>query len=400
MNILYLCDEYPPGRHGGIGTSVQLLARQMVKMGHAVVVAGLYSPGYGGADKFEDDGVLVYRYRWGFDDLLKHEQKLSTRIIKKLLSLSALLDRDIKASLAVFHSNLEDIIAKHQIDIIEMPDYNDYIRHCRSVIPFPTLSVPVVIKMNGSITYFNREAGKAVPAHILKIEQGIIGLSAAVAAVSRYTANKSAKYFSYKPEITVIPNGIATDISLKGAERRAAQVVFTGTLVQKKGIYQLAKAWNIVNRQLPAAGLLVLGKGDKQNITNLLSKESLPTVKFMGHVTTAELYEHLGASALAVFPSYAEAFALAPLEAMACGTAVVNTNRTSGPELVDDGINGLLVDPDNIEQIASAILYLLNNVEARGLMAAAGSRKVKELFDVVNTAEQNIGFYKRVLQAK
>ena len=63
MNILYLCDEYPPGQHGGIGTSVRSMARELVKQGHRVVVAGLYSPGYGGADEFVDNGVKVYRFQ-------------------------------------------------------------------------------------------------------------------------------------------------------------------------------------------------------------------------------------------------------------------------------------------------------------------------------------------------
>jgi len=63
MNILYICDEYPPGKHGGIGTAVQLLARTMVQRGHNVVVAGFYDWGYGGDDHFEDQGVLVYRFR-------------------------------------------------------------------------------------------------------------------------------------------------------------------------------------------------------------------------------------------------------------------------------------------------------------------------------------------------
>jgi glycogen synthase len=47
MNILFICDEYPPGRHGGIGTVVQLTARALVSQGHNVVVAGFYDWAYG-----------------------------------------------------------------------------------------------------------------------------------------------------------------------------------------------------------------------------------------------------------------------------------------------------------------------------------------------------------------
>ncbi len=397
MNILYLCDEYPPGRHGGIGTSVQLLARAMVRLGHNVVVAGLYSPGYGGEDRFEDKGVSVYRFRRKFDakGLTGHSPLF--RIYNRVLKDTGLMERDIKKSLLLYKNELEKIITAHKIDIVEMPDYNDYVRFCKTYIPFPKLSVPVVIKINGSITYFTAEANKQVPAHIIKMEQTILSQAAAVASASKYTADKSAAYLSYRHKIEVLYNGINTDIQLLEKDKNPKQVIFTGTLVTKKGIYQLAKAWNIVIKAMPQARLLVLGKGDKQKVINFLSAEAKKTVSFMGHVATKKLYEYLGNSTAAIFPSYAEAFALAPLEAMACGTAVINSSRTSGPELVDDDVNGLLIDPDDIAQIASSILYLLNNHEICENLAKKGNEKVKEYFDIKKIADQNIRFYTKVL---
>ena len=67
MNILYICDEYPPGRNGGIGTMVQVLGRELVKQGHNVYVAGLYSYRYGGNNFEEDKGVKVWRLRYGLN---------------------------------------------------------------------------------------------------------------------------------------------------------------------------------------------------------------------------------------------------------------------------------------------------------------------------------------------
>ena len=61
MNILYLCDEYPPCTHGGIGAVVQNLAHELVLKGHNIYVCGFY-PYYRKASVFEDDfGVKVYR---------------------------------------------------------------------------------------------------------------------------------------------------------------------------------------------------------------------------------------------------------------------------------------------------------------------------------------------------
>jgi glycosyltransferase involved in cell wall biosynthesis len=398
MNILYLCDEYPPGRHGGIGTAVRLVARQMVKYGHKTVVAGLYSPGYGGEDQFDDEGVTVYRFRRGLDSKwFGDQQSLPVRLSNRLLKDSGIMEWDIKRSLAAYKRKLEKIIIDYRIDIIEMPDYNDYIRFCNSYVPFPSLSVPVVVKMNGSLTYFTKEAGKKVPPHIVKMEQTILNQAAAVASASRYTADKSAIYLSYADEIEVVYNGIDTGIPAGNYSRDPKQVIFTGTLVAKKGIYQLAKAWNIVYKSRPDARLLVLGKGDQESVTAYLTKEAKETVTFLGHVETEKLYGYLDQSAISVFPSYAEAFALAPLEAMACGTAVINSNRTSGPELIQDHVTGLLTDPDDTGQIASAILYLLDNPAVCEQLAKAGNQSVTENFGIEKITHRHIEFYNKVL---
>ncbi|ASU35166.1 glycosyltransferase family 4 protein [Mucilaginibacter xinganensis] len=401
MNILYLCDEYPPGKHGGIGTYVSLIARQMVKLGHSVTVAGLYSPGYGGEDEFEDEGVKVYRFRRGFDyKLFGNETSFLARIGIRLLKDSGLMDRDIKKNLLSYKNKLEALISSHHIDIIEMPDYNDYIRFCNIYIPFPKLPVPIVIKLNGSLTYFAQEAGKSLPAHVKEMEQAIFEQAAAISSASKYTAEKTTACFSYPNKISVIYNGIATDLPYRNLPKKEQQVIFTGTLVEKKGIYQLAKAWNIVNKNMPDARLMILGKGSSQEVSSYLSNEAKGSVSFLGHVAAGKLYEYLSASVVSVFPSYAEAFSLAPLEAMACRTAVINSNRSSGPELVDDRINGLLVNPDDVDQIASAIIYLLKNPDVCERLARAGNEKVQDQFEITKIAAKTILFYGEVLNKK
>lgn len=398
MNILYLCDEYPPGPHGGIGTSVQLLARQMAKLGHTVVVAGFYSPGYGGSERFDDQGVQVYRFFRKIDThRLERSRNIPVRALNWFLKRSGIIQADIKRNLKLYQQQLNQLIAKYQIDIIEMPDYHDYMRFCRSYVPFPQLPVKYVVKMNGSMTYFAQEAGGIAHGYIAEMEAGILNNAAAVAGVSQYVANKSAQCFSYHPPITILPNGVDTDIASSGLKQDPLQVTFTGSLVAKKGIFQLAPAWNKVYAALPDAQLLVLGKGHQQKVIKHLDSEALKSVEFKGHVERSELYHHLQRSAVAIFPSYAEAFALAPLEAMVCGAAVINSNRTSGPELIRHETDGLLINPDDIDGIARAIIRLLTNVDLRDELAANGRQRVKEKFDIQLIAQNNLEFYQQTL---
>jgi glycosyltransferase involved in cell wall biosynthesis len=122
-------------------------------------------------------------------------------------------------------------------------------------------------------------------------------------------------------------------------------------------------------------------------------------VHFHGHVSRAELMRALGRARAAVFPSYAEAFALAPLEAMAAGCPTIYSTRGSGPELIEDGRDGLLVDPDEPRQIADALVRVLEDDALATTLGAAGRRRVAASFSVEMAVERNAEFYERCIQS-
>jgi len=397
MNILYLCDEYPPGRHGGIGTLVQFLAREMAALGHHVVVTGYYDWGYGGADEFVDKGVKVYRFRRKFNNaFFSNKNSLLVRGVYKAFRLSGVFQWDITRSIKQYHAHVEDIIKEHNIDIIEKPDFSEYVQFCTKYTPLPQLSKPTVAKMNGTITYFLREAGKEVPGIISQMEKTHLEEADSLASASQYTADKTKAYLQINRPVKVLYNGIDTNLLTHIPTKKEATVFFSGSLVPKKGIYQLIKAWNIVHQQMPNAELLVFGKGPIDKIKQLLTAAAANTVKFKGHVSHSELFNYLAESNIAVFPSYAEAFALAPMEAMACGTAVIYSTRSSGAELITDGENGFLIDPDDVEKIADQILYLLNDPNICSAIAQKGKERIKD-FDIKQIALEHEIYYSEVI---
>jgi glycosyltransferase involved in cell wall biosynthesis len=119
------------------------------------------------------------------------------------------------------------------------------------------------------------------------------------------------------------------------------------------------------------------------------------TVSFRGPVPRSELlqiYERAGA---AVFPSFAEAFALAPLEAMSRACPTIYTRRCSGPEAIEDGRDGLLVDPARPDEIADAILRLLADPSLAARIGEAGRRRVASDFSVDRARRRNEEFFAR-----
>jgi len=101
----------------------------------------------------------------------------------------------------------------------------------------------------------------------------------------------------------------------------------------------------------------------------------------------------------AVFPSYSEAFALAPMEAMAEGCPTIYTGRSSGRELIDDRENGLLVDPDQPQEIAAAIGSLLADDTLADRLGRAGRKTIEERFSPSGLLGRNIDFYSQCVES-
>jgi glycosyltransferase involved in cell wall biosynthesis len=120
-------------------------------------------------------------------------------------------------------------------------------------------------------------------------------------------------------------------------------------------------------------------------------------VYFHGHVNRERIFSALQTARLGVFPSYAESFALAPMEAMACGCPTVYTRRASGPELIEQCRDGLLVDPDCPNEITEAVIRLLADDELAKRLGRAGRRRIEESFSIDAMVRQNETFYSSCL---
>ena len=84
---------------------------------------------------------------------------------------------------------------------------------------------------------------------------------------------------------------------------------------------------------------------------------------------------------VAVLATYCETFGLVLVEAMSTGTAVIGTRAGGVPEIIEDGVTGLMFEPDNSAELAEKILSLYTNKDLRSKLANAGRQSVKERFD-------------------
>jgi glycosyltransferase involved in cell wall biosynthesis len=392
MKILFICDEYPPGKNGGIGTAVQVLSRELVKQGHSVYVAGLCSYVYGGASYEVDEGVKVWRKRYGLNIPLSPDHPIMNKIpafIRQFLNGRQAFNRFVRF--------ISELVHDEKIEVIEIPDWNTFATCVGFIVKWPSFQVPLIVKSHGSYTYFSHEAHTALKKRIHSVDVELYRRADALSAVSLYTAEVNRKLFNISRPIKVLYNSLQIPDQKITAQRDDFTVLFTGSMIAKKGIFQLMKAWNLVHMNVPQAKLRVFGRGDAQQVAALLNEECRQSVYFGGHISRELLYQELSVATLAVFPSYSECFALGPMEATAFSCPVIYTTRSSGPELISHGVDGLLVDPDHVEELAGAIMKLLADKQLRTSLAGMAQKKIREEFSISRSAAQHIAFYQQVI---
>jgi glycosyltransferase involved in cell wall biosynthesis len=120
-------------------------------------------------------------------------------------------------------------------------------------------------------------------------------------------------------------------------------------------------------------------------------------VQVTGRLSQEDLVQAYNSAALFVCPSVYEGFGLPAAEAQACGTAVVATTAGALPEVVEDGVTGILVPPSSPQALARAIRDLMENPERRRAMGQAGHRRIQRLFTWRETARQTYELYREVL---
>ncbi len=161
---------------------------------------------------------------------------------------------------------------------------------------------------------------------------------------------------------------------------KQVDVLFVGRLASNKGIMLLLEAIRMAKRTHPNISLAIRGDGElKQQIISFIEQHQLQAnVQFLPRVSDSSQMPTLYRQArMLVCASTVEGNPRVTIEAMACGTPVISTRVGIMPDVIEQGQNGLLVDWDS-EQIASAILQLLDDTVQYQAIAQAGQQSVQK----------------------
>jgi glycosyltransferase involved in cell wall biosynthesis len=176
-------------------------------------------------------------------------------------------------------------------------------------------------------------------------------------------------------------------------------LLFVGTLEPRKNVPGLLQAYRILLDEKVTAKPLVLVGGKGWLYDEIFERvEALDLgglVRFLHGVPDADMPGLYNAASVLTTPSFYEGFGLPALEAMACGTPVVVSDRASLPEVVGEA--GLLVNPDEPEDIARALRRVLMNESLRTKMRKMGLLQAAR-FSWKRVAQETLAVYRQVLR--
>ena len=160
-----------------------------------------------------------------------------------------------------------------------------------------------------------------------------------------------------------LPNIIRDDnVYFKKREKLKPILIVTRTLDEVYNIPLSIMAFKDLKKVVPDAKLKIVGDGKLKNeILELVKKENIDDIEFIGRVPNSKIGEILNTADIFINTSNKDNMPLSLFEALACGLPVISTNVGGIPDYFTDGINGFLIEPNNKEQLTNKILYVLNN---------------------------------------
>jgi glycosyltransferase involved in cell wall biosynthesis len=177
-------------------------------------------------------------------------------------------------------------------------------------------------------------------------------------------------------------------------------VMFAGTITPRKGVLELMKATELLNRRdvlLLVVGNLDLDKEYARKVVEYAKDKGI-NAKFTGFIPYEDLKALYSACDVFVLPSFEEGQGVVLLEAMASGKPLIGSKVGGIPMQIKEGWNGFLVEPGDVRQLAERILYLVENEGERMRMGENSRKLAKEKFDWERISERYLKVYEEIVK--
>ncbi|MFA6226282.1 MAG: glycosyltransferase family 4 protein [Methanoregula sp.] len=232
-----------------------------------------------------------------------------------------------------------------------------------------------------------------------RVERDVLSKARTIIAVSPYV--KRMIYGETRADISVIFNPVEKKIFGIQKHEIPHRILFVGGIEERKGLVVLIEALAQVKSIIPDVELHIVGGIRKvvyyHTLVSLIRSCGLDShIRFLGSLPEQDLMKEYAAAEIFVLPSYEESQGIVILEAMATGTPVIATRAGGIPDMIQDDVNGLLVDCGNVQQMAQCIISLLTEHQQKQRIARTGN-EMASAYLPEPIARQHLDVYDRLL---
>lgn len=175
------------------------------------------------------------------------------------------------------------------------------------------------------------------------------------------------------------------------------EILFVGFPFKRKGVDLLIKAFKEIAPKYPEWKLKILGWfPNLEELNRALNGH--PQIYHHKPVPHQEMPEHIGSCAILVLPSRSEAMGRVLVEAMAAGKPRIGSNVDGIPTVINDGVDGLLFEPENVDDLAEKLDILMSNPDLRYRLGKAGEIRARKEFTKEEYIKNLTNFYNKVLE--
>ncbi len=394
MNIcLFMIETYWHGVRGGMQTYQKLLSEALIRRGHRLTVISTRHPE--GKEHEMLNGLKLHYLR---DTTFGSKRKgWRTACLRKYIELDRINNFDIIYSISVIIPKRLFEVAVEQRTSIILSSHGTGTMMLSSEIKqtisqrkgFKNLTKTVLLFI---YYYFIRELS------VRKYD--------AIITVSDEVAKSTLKwYFVDKNKVYTVYNGVETDIFRPDQKQRKHTrealailneekvLLFFSLVTKQKGLHLLIKALPTILKNNKCVKLLIVGEGEYLDEARLLVKQSgLGNYAFFtGHIPRKEASHYINASDIFIMPTLRqEGLPFSLLEAMACQKPIIASRIGGIPSVIDDGVNGLLIPPGNIEELVDKLLLLIENGDFANKLANNARKKIIQKFSLEEMIERTI----------
>ena len=391
MHIVYVCREYPPTlRGGGIATYIRLIAQGLVERGNKVTVICASDDTRTSSD-YRDKGVRVIRLSGG-DFILPSVE--STSLLKKF--------RFIYRFDSYRKKIREAILELDDIDIIEVADFGAESYFLKDI------NAPVVVRLHTPSLFDRTTLG-------IKKYQGKDKLFQFIGEREKYilkhadflsSCSESLKDWtiqnlgidSNKIEVIYNPIELPTHkVELKSSTTKAT-IVFVGTISDVKGCGDLFEAGKLLAEKNVDFDMFFYGKMGEFAENLKMNEQSYPWFHVIGKIEREKLFSIYCNASVVCFPSWWDNMPMVCLEAMGVGAVVLGSSSGGMSEIIQDSINGYLIEPHNVNLLAEKLQFLINlDSKTKKQISDNAKKRIENDFSLRTIVDKTIDYYNRVI---